>query len=74
MKKIKIFVMTAILTCGFLCVPQEASAYKYYVTLSDGTQIMFHASSKLQAISIFRANFDEGVLTSRPGGGYLDHQ
>ena len=24
--------MTAILTCGFLCVSQEASAYKYYVT------------------------------------------
>lgn len=35
---------------------------------------MFHASSKLQAVSYFRANYTEGVLTSRPGGGYLDQQ
>lgn len=73
MKRTKLFIVATVLACGLL-VPQKASAYKYYVTLKDGTQIMFHASSKLQAISIFRANYTEGVLTSRPGGGYLDHQ
>lgn len=73
MKKVKIMIMSATMVCG-LMIPQKASAYKYYVTLKDGTQIMFHASSKLQAVSIFRDQYDEGVLTSRPGGGYLDHQ
>lgn len=73
MRKTKLFIVGTLLACG-LMIPQNASAYKYYVTFPDGTQVMFHASSKLQAISIFRANFTQGVLSSRPGGGYIDQQ
>ena len=70
-KKIRIFAFSGALMLGML-MPTTASAYKYYVTLPNGTQVMFHASSKFQALSIFRANFTQGVLTSRPEGGYLD--
>jgi serine protease inhibitor ecotin len=73
MKRTKLFIVATILACG-LMVPQKASAYKYYITLNNGEQVMFRASSKLQAVSYFRANYNEGVLTSRPGGGYLDQQ
>ena len=55
MKRTKLFIVATILACG-LMVPQKASAYKYYITLNNGKQVMFHASSKLQAISYFRAH------------------
>lgn len=74
MKKTKAFVMSIVMAMGLCLIPQSAFAYKYYITLNNGIQIMFHASSKLQAISYFRANYTEGVLSSRPNGGYLDHQ
>lgn len=45
MKRTKLFIVATILACG-LMVPQKASAYKYYITLNNGKQVMFHASSK----------------------------
>ena len=74
MKALRIFAFVAFLALGSVVAPQTASAYTYYVTLSDGTQKSFEAENAAAAVHYFRENFTEGVLTKRPNGGLLDFQ
>ncbi len=74
MKALRIFAFAAFLAVGSAIAPQTASAYKYYITKPDGTQIMIKAKNSAAAVNYFRNEYQgEGVLTKRPnGGGLLD--
>ena len=72
MKKINSVALSAFVA-GCLCMlPQNASAYKYYVTLNNGMTAVIHAKDKAQAYTIYKSKYaDKGILTSRPNGGLI---
>lgn len=74
MKVLRIFVFAAFFAVGSAIAPQTASAFTYYVTLSDGSQKHFEAENSAAAVHYFREHYTEGVLTKRPNGGLLDFQ
>ena len=72
MKKINSVALSAFVA-GCLCMlPQNTSAYKYYVTLNNGMTAVIHAKDKAQAYTIYKSKYaDKGILTSRPNGGLI---
>ena len=52
--------------------PQNASAYKYYVTLNNGMTAVIHAKDKAQAYTIYKSKYaGKGILMSRPNGDLI---
>lgn len=45
MKKVRLFSLAAIVALSSFIAPQTASAYKYHVTLPDGSHEVFDAES-----------------------------
>lgn len=72
MKKINRVALSAFVA-GCLCMlPQNASAYKYYVTLNNGMTAVIHAKDKAQAYTIYKSKYaGKGILMSRPNGGLI---
>lgn len=66
--------MAAIVALSSFIAPQTASAYKYHVTLPDGTHEVLDAENSAEAVHYFREHYDKGVLMIRPNGGILDFQ
>lgn len=66
--------MAAIVALSGFIAPQTALAYKYYVTLPDGTHEVLDAENSAEAVHYFREHYDKGVLMIRPNGGILDFQ
>lgn len=66
--------MAAIVALSSFIAPQTASAYKYHVTLPDGTHEVSDAENSAEAVHYFREHYDKGVLMKRPNGGILDFQ
>lgn len=74
MKKERLFSLAAIVALSSFIAPQSASAYKYHVTLPDGTHEAFDAENSAEAVHYFREHYDKGVLMKRPNSGILDFQ
>lgn len=66
--------MASIVALSGFIAPQTASAYKYYVTLPDGTHEVLDAENSAEAVHYFCEHYDKGVLMIRPNGGILDFQ
>lgn len=72
MKRIKCIVFSAFVVGSLSMLPQNACAYKYYVTLKNGKTTVIHAKDKAEAYSIYKSKYsDNGILTSRPSGGLV---
>ena len=74
MNKVRLFSIAAVIALGSFIAPQTASAYKYHVTLPNGTHATFDAKNSAEAVDYFREHYKEGVLMKRPNGGILDFQ
>lgn len=79
MKALRIFSFVAFLALGSAIAPQTASAFTYYVTLSDGTQYKFEASNVEEAINFFNhqkwtTNGMEAILSKRSNSGEIARQ
>ena len=68
MKKVRLFSLAAIVALSSFIAPQTASAYKYHVTLPDGSHEVFDAKNSAEAVHYFREHYNEGVLMKRPNG------
>ena len=53
MKKVRLFSLAAIVALSSFIAPQTASAYKYHVTLPDGSHEVFDAKNSAEAVHYF---------------------
>ena len=56
MKKVRLFSLAAIVALSSFIAPQTASAYKYHVTLPDGTHEVFGVSGFFRLVTPYVRN------------------